>query len=227
MKNRIVVISDTHNKLDKVELPEANILIHAGDFTGRGTIDEVCRFAKHLEAVKSRYNHVVIVPGNHDQLFETEPHLARSIIGSTATVLMDSSIEIDGIVIYGTPYVPVFNGWAFERSDEFREVAFSNIPKTDILISHSPPKGVLDIVPRENYASESVGCEVLYKYIQRVMPTLSVFGHIHESYGHAKINGITYVNAAICNEKYRPTNKAIELDFYTDEGCFVDCVKIY
>ena len=34
---RIVLISDTHNKHKMLELPEGDILIHAGDFTNDGT----------------------------------------------------------------------------------------------------------------------------------------------------------------------------------------------
>ena len=44
---KIVTISDTHTHHRRVELPEGDILIHAGDFTARGRGNEVVDFFKH------------------------------------------------------------------------------------------------------------------------------------------------------------------------------------
>ena len=41
---RLVLISDTHNKHRQLELPEGDVLIHAGDFTNRGTREEIQEF---------------------------------------------------------------------------------------------------------------------------------------------------------------------------------------
>jgi predicted phosphodiesterase len=45
---RLCCISDTHSLHDQVVLPQASpadVLVHAGDFTGNGTIEQVSDFA--------------------------------------------------------------------------------------------------------------------------------------------------------------------------------------
>lgn len=43
---RFVCISDTHGKLDEIvnEIPDGDVLIHAGDFTNYGDVAEVINF---------------------------------------------------------------------------------------------------------------------------------------------------------------------------------------
>ena len=40
--------SDTHNKTDNLTLPDGDILIHAGDFTMHGKLDEIRKFADFM-----------------------------------------------------------------------------------------------------------------------------------------------------------------------------------
>ena len=61
---RIVLISDTHNKHEKLEMPEGDVLIHAGDFTNNGTEQEIKDFDSWLASLD--YKHKIVVPGNHD-----------------------------------------------------------------------------------------------------------------------------------------------------------------
>ena len=41
---------------------------------------------------------------------------------------------------------------------------------------------------------------------------LHVFGHIHCGYGVHEDLGVKFVNASICDEDYRPSNKPIVID---------------
>ena len=43
---RIICISDTHNQHEKLAIPEGDVLIHAGDWTGTGTLKQVIRFIR-------------------------------------------------------------------------------------------------------------------------------------------------------------------------------------
>lgn len=63
---RIVCISDTHAQwADSLEnIPDGDILIHAGDFSNTGLIKEVEGFRKRLESLPHR--HKVFIAGNHD-----------------------------------------------------------------------------------------------------------------------------------------------------------------
>ena len=48
MMMKIVAFSDTHNLHRQTQIPEGDILIHAGDFTDRGTLDEVHDFLDYF-----------------------------------------------------------------------------------------------------------------------------------------------------------------------------------
>lgn len=94
--------------------------------------------------------------------------------------------------IYVSPYTPAFRNWAFaykHHEDRFNtsyhvangatSVATSPIPDAvDIVMTHGPPKGILDWCPEGN-----VGCNHLLQAIRRVKPKIHCFGHVHESNG--------------------------------------------
>jgi Icc-related predicted phosphoesterase len=200
---RIVCLSDTHNQ--QIETPDGDILIHAGDATIRGTIDEIVEFNYWFAALS--HKHKIFVAGNHDWLFETNLTHARTFLDPSIVYLQDSAVEIDGIKIYGSPWQPRFYDWAFNLN-RGREMAekWEMIPAdTDILITHGPPFGILD---RTAYG-DNAGCEELIKKVTELRPKAHIFGHIHEGYGRREESGITYINASNCDESYYPVNPPI------------------
>jgi Icc-related predicted phosphoesterase len=206
---KIVCISDTHTLHKNMKIPDGDLLIHAGDVSSRGKLEEIIQFNDWLGTLPHR--HKVMIAGNHDFYFESNPPHAKSLI-TNAVYLNDSGIEIEGIKIWGSPVQPWFYDWAFnrQRGEDIRK-HWDLIPtETDILITHGPPYGILD----ETARGELVGCEDLLKVIQqRVKPRLHVFGHIHEGYGKTEIGETIFVNAAMVNLQYRPVNQAIVVDF--------------
>ena len=61
---------------------------------------------------------------------------------------------------------------------------WENIPEdTDILITHTPPRGCLDLSYNRNHQLEFCGCSNLLKNIFRVKPKLHCYGHIHSCEG--------------------------------------------
>ena len=77
---------------------------------------------------------------------------------------------------------------------------------TDILITHGPPFGHLDIPGGQ---SIHVGCEMLRYRVDEIRPKIHVFGHIHGGAGYY-FNGHThFLNASILNEKYNYTNSPL------------------
>jgi len=85
---------------------------------------------------------------------------------------------------------------------------WSNVPAdTDVLITHSPPFGILDVVNGEH-----VGCRDLARELKRIRPRLHIFGHIHQSYGRIDRDGTIYVNAALRDEEYKLVNQPIVVD---------------
>lgn len=208
---RLVLISDTHCQLDKVNVPDGDLLIHSGDATYIGDTHQIFQFNEHLGKIKDKYKHgVLFIPGNHDWMFQRNETLARQLM-SNAKVLIDETIVIEGLKIYGTPWQPFFHNWAFNlhRGQALKE-KWDLIPNdTNILISHGPPYGILDRCPNGKLA----GCADLYKRIFELKDLkLHVFGHIHDMYGTKQIQNITFVNASICTERYKPNNAPIVID---------------
>ena len=206
---RIVTISDTHSRHRKIStMPEGDILIHSGDATNRGGIDEIADFNQWLGELP--YKHKIFVAGNHDWLFERSPEFAPTLM-SNAHYLRDNFIVVEGLKIYGAPWQPRFFDWAFNL-DRGAAIAqkWRMIPADiDVLITHGPPYGILDEVP---YRHEHVGCEELLPVVQRIKPRAHIFGHIHAGYGMVEQGGIKFVNASICNEAYQPVNAPIVID---------------
>lgn len=205
---RIVCISDTHNCSGQIRVPDGDILIHSGDATLQGTIDEIVYFNEWFSNLP--HAHKIFVAGNHDWLFETNPKSARNLLDSAIIYLQDSFIEIEGLKFYGSPWQPRFYDWAFNlsRGDEIAE-KWKLIPNdTDILITHGPPNGILDETP----AGDLAGCEELMKKVETVRPLLHVFGHIHLGYGKLEMSGVEFANASVCDENYLPVNSPLVFD---------------
>jgi Icc-related predicted phosphoesterase len=206
---RIVCISDTHALHNKIVVPDGDILVCAGDLTGRGELASIESFDKWIGTLP----HVkkLVIAGNHDFAFERNPAAARSRL-IHAEYLEDSGIEIDGLKFYGSPHQPRFFDWAFnlDRGPAIKK-KWDLIPAgTDVLITHGPPWGVLD----RTSGGERAGCEELLLAVQRVRPRLHVFGHIHEAYGrhYDVLLGTTFVNASCCDLQYRPVQPPIVVD---------------
>lgn len=191
---KIVCISDTHNRHKKLNIPNADILIHAGDFS-TSNINSIISFNEWLGLLP--HKHKIIIAGNNDILFEKDSIRAKELI-TNAIYLEDSGIQINGFNIWGSPVSPKFSNKAFNRSrgQEIKK-HWDMIPKEiDILITHTPPLGILD----KTFFGYHAGCKDLLGCINKIKPKISIFGHIHHSYGIEKINEITFVNASMINE---------------------------
>lgn len=214
-------ISDTHLRPwdDKVE--DADLLIHSGDALNYGSLAEVQHFAQELKLVHKRFTQILFVPGNHDWAFDG-PHrdVAIQMLQSqipNLKVLIHEPFEFQNKKFFGTPYQPEFCSWAFNKEDEELEVLYSEIPEdTEFLITHNPPLQILDrTVNRHHPQGYDCGSRVLSDRLLK-LPKLKAnfFGHIHWSNGTLLREGIHYSNASICDEQYRPLNKAqfVELE---------------
>jgi len=52
---RFVAISDTHNQMDRVALPQGDVLLHCGDFTNMGKPEEIAGFVRLFAATNFKY----------------------------------------------------------------------------------------------------------------------------------------------------------------------------
>lgn len=189
---KVVVLSDTHGVFNNLTVPEGDILIHAGDLTSFGNIDQVEQGIAFLESLPHEYK--LFVPGNHDFPFEEKLYAVEKFM-KTVIYLQDKDITIKGIKFYGTAWQPPFGNMAFNIDSEAeRAEKWKLIPDdTEFLITHTPPFNILDGIN----AFRHVGCKALTERVGQIQPKVHVFGHIHEAYGSVEQNGTLSVNASI------------------------------
>lgn len=205
---RICFLADTHGLHDRVCVPEADLLIHAGDISMSGRRGEIESFLGWWRRLP--HPHKVFIAGNHDWLFQKEPAAARAFLGD-CVYLEDSLAEVKGLRIWGSPWQPWFLDWAFnlQRGEEIRG-KWDLIPEgIDILVTHGPPFGHGDRVER----GSNEGCaDLLDAVLNRVRPRWHFFGHIHEGYGTTKEGGTTFINASVVDARYSLANRPVVVE---------------
>lgn len=213
---KLVLISDTHGKHKILTsnaynniLGSGDVLVHAGDVSNVGKSHEIKEFLDWFS--NTDFTHKVFIAGNHDFGFESNHDIAQEYKDKGVHYLFDSSVVIDGIKFYGSPWQPEFYDWAFNlpRGEKLAE-KWQMIPNdVDILITHGPAYGMLD----HTIKGEQVGCQDLYHRIIEIQPKIHVCGHIHWAYGQKNFLGIEFINACTLNESYQYENKPIVIDF--------------
>lgn len=235
----IVCISDTHTYHKRVMVPAGDILVHAGDFCGRGDPLEVGHFLDWMESLPHKVK--LVVPGNHDICVADDPEVRKEFKNSGIHLLIDEAyVHPDsGLKFYGVPWTPDFypDTWSFQycQAGCTPEEIWEKVPEeTDILISHGPPHGCADqIIPTEGgLLGSSMLTPKVHLGSQSMRDRIEdlkflnlrhvICGHIHGSYGryctdHTDPYGVEVINAAINTEAYMPTNEAIVLK--VDNGC--------
>lgn len=222
------IISDTHGREQELDVPEVDMVIHAGDAgQNRSPVinkNQVLDFFAWYHSLNIKYK--IYVPGNHDTSLEAGL-INLGDIPSSIIFLNHQATEIEGMKFFGSPYTPKFGtGWAYNSSKKELQELWKDIPKnTDILITHGPPKGVLDLTQydtrpnADGTAFFQCGCAELLKTVKRIKPKLHIFGHIHDETecpnpGILKITGLetTFINACVLNLRYELANNGIILD---------------
>ena len=189
---KILHISDTHGCHHQLgNLPEADVVVHSGDFCMVGSEQEALDFLNWFCDLK--YRHKIFICGNHDDCL-----YGADIDGLDNNVhyLCNSGIEIEGVKFYG---VPMFMG---DCVTERQSRHYANIPAdTDVLITHSPPYGILDFDDNIHCGSEEILARLPELYLKA-----HLFGHIHAQHGITQQKGVIYSNAAIMNSDYTLLN---------------------
>lgn len=185
---RILHISDTHGRHAELNnLPNADIIIHSGDFTMTGTEQEAIDFLNWFCDLP--YSHKIFIAGNHDDCFY---NATISGLDSNCHYLCNSSVVIDGIKFYG---VPLF---IQDSLSDRQQKLYEDIPDdTDVLITHAPPFGILNLDNNIHFGSE----ELLIK-VNNVSPKLHLFGHIHNNFGIRRLHNIIFSNGSILDKTY-------------------------
>jgi len=211
---KVVCISDSHTQLRKAKIPSGDILLHAGDITDVGDIQDIEQFTWNLKKYQSVFSAIVVCGGNHDFCFSADknkrPTEAEDILKRAGIIYLQDSFTIQkGLKIYGSPWQPEFCDWNFNlpRGKALAD-KWAMIPDdTDILLTHSPPYGILDYV---NFSHQ--GCQDLAYRVKQVKPKLHCYGHLHMNYGIQKEADTIFVNASLCNDENYLVNQPIEVE---------------
>ncbi len=206
---KILFISDTHGFHKDLIIPDVDMIIHAGDVANyKDPIRneaEVLAFIEWFEKVP--VEHKLWCAGNHDTSIEkglVDPYKRCK----TTTYLQHQSVNIKGLEIFMSPYTPQFGNWAFNiRRDQLHEY-WKDIPDNcDILVTHGPPKGIMDLSEMLP-PLEQCGDKALLTRVQEIKPRAHCFGHIHNNgncinAGTRVLHGLgtTFINASCVTDR--------------------------
>ncbi len=205
---KIVVISDTHTGHEALGRLSGDVLVHCGDFAlwGHSTRDDIANLDRWFS--RQDFRLILVTGGNHDFDLE-ECTRAGGEAFHHATYLEDKRVEFEGLNFYGAPWVPELKQWAYFQEQPSLESKWATIPSdTDVLITHSPPSGILDV----NTRGKSCGCPALRARLKELKLRLHCFGHVHASAGVFREGGTTYVNAAMVNHTYTIVRRPYEFE---------------
>lgn len=210
-------IADTHGNFPQLE--GGDLLIVAGDLTARGTESEYFQCFDWL--YEQDYSKKILIAGNHDTQMQDENYSGPcGVMFGAFDYLCDSGIQWCGLRIWGSPWTKRFAGenprclaFTCETEEELGK-KWACIPQnTDILITHSPPWGILD----KTIYNEYVGSKSLANKVGHMEkpPKLWIWGHVHEAYGidlPVRQKKCKMVNASHVNERYEPVNKPVRIE---------------
>lgn len=170
----MVVVSDTHGMEDDIPLssgqdvlPDADMLLHLGDFAiDDGPVQE-CLRKFDLWLAKQPHSIKIVVRGNHD------PRQLDFPVSGAICLTKPKLVQIKGYSFYFVPFT--------------RSLTTRSIPRScDVVVSHVPPKGVLD---QHHIRRHHIGCTTLHRGVARMKggpPALWLCGHIHEGRGSTR-----------------------------------------
>jgi len=189
---KVYAISDLHGNLCKLDPKGMDLVLLTGDIAPLDSLDDYgvllqanwfnrvfCPWCASYPQTQFR-----MIPGNHDLFAQRKELLKQIAWPSNAKLLIDQEDSVNGLRIYGTPWVPFINGyWAFEEpygGHKLRK-AFDAIPSgLDILLTHTPPR-----IDRRNVDvsmathSRPFGSIELTDALNRARPRYAICGHIH------------------------------------------------
>lgn len=229
---KILATSDMHGNLEKLDLTGIDIALFAGDIAPLRGINAWDAYDQ-LEWMNTEFydfcskwpsTSIVFVPGNHDffpivkERFGTKLHgYSLSLkLAANATMLIDRAVEVKGLKIYGTPWVPIISyRWAFEAESDRLKTKFATIPEgLDILLTHTPPRyDYLDVSLDYGVDSDKFGSQELAEAIAIKRPKMCFCGHIHTgSHEMSKLNESEVWNVARVNEAYNIAYEPLVLE---------------
>jgi len=160
-----------------LENEEYEMVIATGDFQCLSTVNILSKYSK---------TEVLAVTGNLD-----DPQIAD---------------ELDYLGFNVENKVKVFGGITFagvSGQSPLTSIKQLNEKDFDVLLSHYPPKGVVD----RAWSGTHIGLAELKELIELKKPLLVSCGHVHESRGYDLLNGTLVVNSGALKDGYYAIEK--------------------
>ena len=207
---KLTIISDTHNQHERFGTLSGDVLIHCGDMfnlfsNGEGDLESIDNWFG-----RQKFDLILCTGGNHDSMLEERLNVVDEPF-LNAVYLQDRAYIHEGVCFYGAPWTPELSGQAFYREDAELEHARNSIPaNVDVLITHTPPAGILDVSSR----GLELGCRHLAKRLHVVNPRVHCFGHVHASSGIQKYESTTYINASSVNSQFELARRPYEVELW-------------
>ena len=206
---KIVVISDTQGAHEKLGVLHGDVLIHCGDIETIFTVNPNAVAEIDAWFGRQRFDRIFCIGGNHDHVLERIVTAGEAPFRN-ATWLHEHAETFRGVRFYGASWVPMLSQMPFYATDDALGTAWSRIPdEVDVLVTHTPPAGVLDVSSR----GQALGCPHLTARLSALSPALHCFGHVHRSAGSEVIGGTTFVNATSVNSQFELVHAPFMFEF--------------
>ncbi|WP_373355049.1 metallophosphoesterase [Pseudoroseicyclus sp. CXY001] len=171
---KVLATSDLHGDLAAARkvveaAAAADLVLVAGDIAhqtdGLGPI---------LEVLAPLGDKALLVPGNAESVDALR-------LATDLTVLHGEEVERAGLITVGLggAVPPLGSEGSWDITEEEAERLLAPFDTCDILLTHSPPKGVADVFGPMG----SIGSTALLEAVERMQPGLMCFGHVHDCWG--------------------------------------------
>jgi Icc-related predicted phosphoesterase len=185
-KVKIWHIGDTHTYHRLLKVPKnIDLVIFSGDcsnprdrYKNEPEVREFMLWFANLPI-----KHKIFVAGNHDTSIFYKLYSRNDFIARGVTYLEDEYAYVEDLKIFGSPYTPTFGDWVFNKARHNMNEIWKEVDTdTDIIISHGPPKGILDAtVDFNNYIKPAGDVSLKRHVLERIKPKLVCFGHLHNN----------------------------------------------
>jgi predicted phosphodiesterase len=215
---RIALISDTYNQHTNITIPQVDILIHAGNFTDDGTMEEVKNFLSWYNQQKAIYK--ILILGTNEYCLKKIKN--TKYFFKKEETIYDILIQYPTILLLNNTWAKIL-GLTFFGTDGYDSIDL-DIANIDVLVTHFPPIGILDknrVNKNSKIISVSCGSKHVSNMIFNKKIGLHVFGHVHKSAGYIK-NDTLFVNASIVKDMRDVNNEYIIPDIDLNDIFLVD-----
>ncbi len=170
-----------------IEIPKDNYNLFAIKSKQKEKLREICKLLKTIDIP------VYMLIGNDDHISDEDWDKILDNYGifnlNLRTYALNELKMVGFQYVLPTPW-NTNNELPEDKLSEKLERISKQVDRKTILITHGPPKGILDRVSNGLRA----GSESILNLIKDKQPVFHIFGHIHEAFGNVKID-----NTICCN----------------------------